>query len=319
MKLRILIITAVIFALAAVPASARVWQVDNNATILNAGEFATLQDAQDAAANGDTLYVYGSSTEYVSFTLIKKLYIFGPGYYLDQNPDTSTRPVSATIKVLIFDVGSEGSLVSGIAVNGEVTINTDDITCKRIWVQRSISTADGVSNVIISQNFINSSISIGKNTNNILISNNYIGSSIPSSSSIIILIHNVIGSTITCSNSVLDNNILRGGSLSGTGNSYRNNIGNSTQFGTEDGNQSNVDMSTVFVVEGSGDGKWQLVRNSSAIGAGTGGTDIGMFGGSDPYVLSGLPEIPLIYYFTGSATGTETLGLDIHLKAKTMK
>ena len=33
-------------------------------------------------------------------------------------------------------------------------------------------------------------------------------------------------------------------------------------------------------------------------GAGVSGTDCGIFGGTIPYVLSGLPDIPAIYYFT---------------------
>ena len=98
----------------------------------------------------------------------------------------------------------------------------------------------------------------------------------------------------------------------------RNNISSGTVFGTSNGNQSNVDMSTVFVgPEGnSTDGQWQLKPGSPAIGAGTDGNDIGMFGGPSPYVLSGIPGIPHIYFFSSPANGSGSSGLQVHIKAK---
>jgi hypothetical protein len=62
------------------------------------------------------------------------------------------------------------------------------------------------------------------------------------------------------------------------------------------------------------DGQWQLKVGSPAIGAGEGGTDIGMFGGEYPYVLSGLPPIPAIYGLDAQSLPSNTL--DVNLKAK---
>jgi len=80
-------------------------------------------------------------------------------------------------------------------------------------------------------------------------------------------------------------------------------------------------MTTVFVDSGSvsTDGDWQLRSGSPAIGAGLDGVDCGMFGGSTPYVLSGIPAIPSIYYFIapGSASGAE--GLQVEIKARANK
>ena len=89
-------------------------------------------------------------------------------------------------------------------------------------------------------------------------------------------------------------------------------------LGTENGNQSNVDMSTVFVGagEGSTDGQWQLAENSPAIGAGLGGVDLGAFGGPTPYVLSGLPSMPAIYFLNAPISGSTNSGLQVQLKAK---
>lgn len=51
-----------------------------------------------------------------------------------------------------------------------------------------------------------------------------------------------------------------------------------------------VTVESLFLNEGSDDGKWQLSPNSPAKGAATDGGDCGAFGGKNPYVLSGLPQ-----------------------------
>lgn len=111
------------------------------------------------------------------------------------------------------------------------------------------------------------------------------------------------------------------GTLGGSGNLVSNNIGNATQFGTADGNQQNVDMTTVFVGTGSNDGYYKLKVGSPAIGAGYGSTvqnpvDAGMFGGSTSYVLSGLPAIPSIYFFANQPVGSNSDPIDVQIKVK---
>jgi hypothetical protein len=108
------------------------------------------------------------------------------------------------------------------------------------------------------------------------------------------------------------------GSFSGDYNGYYNNVCNLDQLTADNGNILNKDMTTVFLLTGSTDGKYQLKSTSPAKGADAEGGDCGMFGGSDPYVLSGVPsELPTIYYFYNSGSGTTVSGLPIHLKAKT--
>ncbi|HRZ78222.1 MAG TPA: hypothetical protein P5248_12680, partial [Bacteroidales bacterium] len=85
---------------------------------------------------------------------------------------------------------------------------------------------------------------------------------------------------------------------------------------TANGNQSNVSMANVF--EGttgtSTDGQWKLRTGSPAIGAGENGVDCGMYGGPFPYILSGMPNIPSVYYFLAPAIPSNTL--DVAIKAK---
>lgn len=128
--------------------------------------------------------------------------------------------------------------------------------------------------------------------------------------------NNVLEGHITLNNTVFQNNILRGGDYSGDLNSVFNNICNETQFDTTGSNQQNVDMNTVFVGTGSADGQWRIKEGGPADGAGLNDVDIGMFGGSTPYVLSGIPAIPAIYYLNVPGTGTSTTGLQVWLKGK---
>ena len=69
--------------------------------------------------------------------------------------------------------------------------------------------------------------------------------------------------------------------------------------------------STVFVgyyAQGtySNDGRYALKPGSPAIGAGAGGIDCGMFGGTNPYKLSGMPRIPAFYKLTAPSNITST-------------
>jgi len=114
------------------------------------------------------------------------------------------------------------------------------------------------------------------------------------------------------------NNIIKQGSIANSSlNICSNNICNSTQLTVTDGNQANVDMSTVFVGSGSTDGQWKLKEGSPAIGAGLGGVDCGMFGGSEPYVLSGMPSIPAVYNIVmpTSVVGNNNLHVTVSAKA----
>ena len=77
-------------------------------------------------------------------------------------------------------------------------------------------------------------------------------------------------------------------------------------------------MDNVFagVTGNSTDGQWQLTSGSSAIGAGSGGANCGIFGGADPYQLSGISG-PSIYSITMPSAGTPANGINVTLKVKT--
>ena len=105
-------------------------------------------------------------------------------------------------------------------------------------------------------------------------------------------------------------------------NTVRNNVlslsGNSVSVTVRNTNMMDVDMSTVFLgpIESSTEGQWQLKDGSPALEAGVNGVDAGMFGGSTPYVLSGIPSIPNIYELNVDEVGTSEGGLKVTIKVK---
>lgn len=333
-------------------ANAKIWRVNNN-TGVNAN-FTTLQTAHDGASAGDTLHLEASATAYGSLTAIKKITIIGPGYFLDENANTQALQQTAKSGSLDFQTGSEGSVVMGIEIlNTVIYVRANNITIKRnkfsfdagvsnidyyvsiIYLYNDYQTGKPITNILISQNYgCYISDQAGSHTG-VLITNNYLKTqynSDPTTSLCLslganteaIIKNNVFNGKVTVNISNVSNNIMNAGTFEGQGNLVTNNLGNSTQFGTANGNKQNIDMATVFVgfqQAASHDGSFKLKVGSPAIGAGYGSTqanpvDAGMFGSTTPYVLSGLPPVPAVYFFENQPVGSNTDPIDVTIKVK---
>jgi len=303
-------------------------------------DFTSLQDANDNASDGDTIYMEGSATSYDGAIITKKLVIVGPGYFLSENPNTQAITTEAEFSAnLQFKAGSQGSTIEGCDIyHNLIQIYVDSITVKRCKVY-SIEFHDTISDLLIIQNYIDYQIKC--NTSNVIVSNTIIANNILAGGSTGILVYSnsgplLITNNIVCNvmssfpinvfNSNIQNNILTGPGASvaqNTGNSIINNLFATT--GTDaDGNKYNMNMALVFAdFSGSGDysadSKWQLKEGSPAIGAGIGGVDCGVFGGTYPYVLSGIPEFPHIYSASIAVTATAESGLPVVIKIMSQK
>ena len=193
-----------------------------------------------------------------------------------------------------------------------------------------------LSNIVVSQNF-GLTINVAAKATGILITNNYCATSswygeentisaLQADPTSICLVQNNIfrRGAVNVTNSSFTNNIMITGTFSGTGNLLANNLGNNTQFGSTNGNKQNVTMSSVFVGTGAGistDGQYKLKVGSPAIGAGYGSTagnqiDAGMFGGTRPYILAGLPPVPSVYFFENDPIGSNTDPITVNIKVK---
>ncbi len=312
-------------------ANGTVWTVDSNPGN-HAANFTNLQAAHDAATDGDTIYISGFNVNYGNLTVTKKLYIFGPGYFLDENDSTQANTYPARIVSWVgFGAGSENSVITGCAVNS-ISVQVDSITIKRNLIYNygywSVYIENSADYIDIKQNYIYSGfngISLEPGSNNINITNNFISTGTVNHACIsgnetntnIMVENNVLYGDLTIYNAAISNNIYRDGTYTGnSSNTILNNICNGTQFETTGNNQQNVDMNTVFVASGTTDGQWQIDPAGPAAGTGTFGTDIGMFGGITPYVLSGIPEIPTIYYFYSPSNASQTLQIQAKIKSR---
>lgn len=340
MKKTILILSIVV--LAVIPLNAKVWRLNNTGAD---ADFTTLQSAHNSSdvLAGDTLHLEASSGSYGDLTATKPLVIIGAGYFLNQNDDMQANINHSIVGTVTFNAGSQSSIIEGCDFH-QIIIGTSNII-----IQRNVSICDrceeGLStiyfneyanNIIIRNNYLYSYSSNRYNNyaeiiccyssyvNNIVIINNYFESIHTDQYSLYmsggfsgIIENNVIKGKVFVSNSVFNNNIMVSGNFSQSNCTYTHNIGNSTQFGTDNGNQQNINMADVFVgaTGNSSDGQWQLKSGSPAIGAGTNGIDCGMFGGDFPYHLSGLPSIPAIYYHEQTIDNVNQQ-LNITIKAK---
>ena len=296
-----------------------------NPTPNSGAQYTTLQAAHDAATtlNGDTLYLEGSTYGLGGLSLSKKLTIIGSGYFLGENPQTQFNLSPSNINGYVYCYnGSQGSSFIGCTFTAGVYIYTNNLNFSRNHFNSgsyAIYPQTNCSDIVIHSNYFSGSYTIyfPNSHSNILVINNYFAGYLSVSSNFSgIFANNIFAYPVTVYNSTLVNNIALH-TMSMTNCLYTYNIGNSTQFGNQNGNQQNVAQSSLFVGASgnSTDGQWKLKAGSPAIGAGEGGTDIGMYGGEMPYKLSGMPPIPAIYSLDSQSLPTNTLNVTIKAKS----
>ncbi|MBX2946320.1 MAG: hypothetical protein KF725_10845 [Cyclobacteriaceae bacterium] len=323
---------------------AKIWIVDSNPGSASK-DFVNLQEAHDGANAGDTLYLIGSGVNYISakVNISKRLVMIGPGYFLN-NPETQVSLLVAFLRqptgcgdfVIDFVDGAQGSALIGVTIRGRIRISTNNILIKRnlfedehpIGVCLNPRITSHGSNVTIIQNYFRDSVNgqgvfIGAGFSNVKIISNYIhsagGTAISALNSGVEISNNVMDYGIVANAGIIQNNIFTVNPfLTITGSVFRNNMAThpSTLLPSGNGNISQVSLANIFVLTGTPDGRWKLKDGSPAIGAGFEGVDMGMFGGDEPYVLSGIPPIPTIYQLNAPAVGEKNTGLPITIKAK---
>jgi hypothetical protein len=321
MKIKILLTLLAILTTAS--GFAKIWQTNN--TGVGPSDFTTLQDAHDGAVGGDTLYVVPSNTNYGTLTATKKLIIFGGGYFLGQNyPEYPTSLNSRTANIVLLS-GSSGTVINGLYGTSPtyIYIGTSNITIQRTHEYYIALCYNGqsVSDILITQNYMTHVYNPGGgNCANVVIKNNYISTANSLLNNCQCVFENnvfFLGGTSNYSQQILINNINAGGIFSFSDCSLSNNIDasgtTSFVFGTTNGNKGGYTSAQVFVgpTGTSTDGQWKLKTGSPAIGAGIDGVDCGMFGGSTPYGLSGLPPIPFIKKLSTSGAGSNTTPIKV--------
>ncbi|HPA19367.1 MAG TPA: hypothetical protein PLU30_16590 [Verrucomicrobiae bacterium] len=321
-----------------------VWRVDPIAG--HPRDFATITDALNSSTvkDGDTVLVTGDFST-TDVTLQRRLHLVGFGYYLAENgisyPPGTLAP--ATIRSLLVrsaaagsPTNGSGSSITGFTLTTDATFNdVSRVVFRRNNVRKVViagANGQAASGISVIQNYIRA---LGTDDSygairsetwdnyDILIANNFIGrepaGSFTMSANDVFLIRNniiraggwihnglfadnaVYGQTTMYWNKmVVQNNIAIGGNFLPAGSS---NINNQVE-------------SNVFVLGTSPDGKYQLAAGSLAIGAASDGGDMGMYGGTYPYVLSGLPPVPVITLLSIPNTVPDGEDLQVQIRAE---
>ena len=328
----------IVLMLVGIDTEAGKWRVNNTGGVDT--DFTSLAAAHTGASNGDTIYIESSGVSYGTLTITKKLCIFGPGYFLPENPETQANPVTAKLGDITLGSGSDSTILAGLEItylqfNAVANVNINNVVIMRNKIGRvylnNYNTYGGSNNMII-QNYIeyassSNAVDIESYFNNTLLQNNYISSTygtpstlrIAASSSVIVSNNVIRGNVQNQNNTIFENNIFINATLSDTtaALSFDYNIANTAILPYTSVRQIIADLTTIFndacATCSSTDGQYQV--EGAAIGYANDGTQCGMFGGSNPYVLSGLPPIPAIFEFKSPSAAADSLSVTIKIKS----
>ncbi len=319
-----------LLALASQTASATILRV-NNTGISGTNIYADLDVAYTAAVAGDIIQVEPSGTAYTGITVAKNVTIVGPGYFLaaTENPGLQANPLTATVGNINIAAGGEGAYIAGLTVSSfqnrasNVTIQRCRVTS--VIYPNATSPAVPLTNVTIQQCYLESSglaVYASGALDNMLITNNiFEGSASFPTNWNGGFFQNVVVGYVTMSNFFITNNYFGYTSayaqLNGRGNTITYNLSADTTFPTTNGNQAGIVQSAVFVLAPGATqfDAWYVLKTGTnpARATGSGGVDIGAFGGSAPYKLGGLPNIPAIYQQTQTISGNS---LNVNLSTR---
>jgi hypothetical protein len=328
-------------------------RVNNNPGITGTNVYSTFALAHTAAAANDIIIIEPSPTSYGSIILTKPLKIYGNGYFLDTNTELKVDRRSSVLDLIEFNTGSGGSEIYGLTYANSVIYGVSNITISRCYLYSNLvsivntnkagTTTTNVSNIFISrtysinqsgQPFVSASPTTGFTISNVQITNNLIAAPGISAGNTVgiqnwIVRHNTFltGSVATLANAVFENNLLLGGGgVSFTNVTFNNNISVGATFPSEtNGNRNNYSLidpeTSVSQLVGTGTGisadeQYQVKPGVELKTLGSGGSEVGAYGGVTPYVISGIPPIPSIVDLINTGTGDNANPLKVNITVK---
>ena len=313
-------------------------------------DFTQITDAIAAASAGDTIYVHGSQTTYSNFTVDKKLHIIGPGYYLGDMPAENgiyeTEPHMAVVSTATFNAGAEYSVIEGMRLT-VLGVGCDDLTVRKNFISEDLKFTEHVDSCFIYNNMLlgphhNNSIifssSAANNITNIFMVNNLVRGRVdlntPGSDKTTNLFFNntVVSAGATCTvtavtamyNIFADDQVVTSSANPAI---FKENIfadaAPPIQAPASDGNVAGVNMNDVFVNLSATpfEKAWydqKAAPNPATTNClGGGGTGCGMTLGPNPhYVLSSIPEMPILYHLTSDGFPDTNGDINVTVKAK---
>lgn len=306
------IIGLVALSLLSLSVEAKVMRVNNTPNI-DAG-YSSLENALLDAASGDTIYLEASSQAYGSrdaysfddIEIVKPVTIIGPGFLLAENRVTGYAPgeafIGGELKVL-----SENVRISGVILTKmEIKANNAMINRCQILAGSSdaIKIASNVNGCSIMQNFIVGNVEGRGYPQNVFISNNIICGNVSQLERCRIE-HNTFGKYSRYGTvkglrfcTVVENVMYEQGKTQTNTSAFINNYsGDFAQY--MEGAEFSLDRNYRF-------------RGDSpiAMSASDGGA-LGAFGGVSPYVVSGLPTVPVVFNVSAPTSVNMLQGMQV--------
>jgi hypothetical protein len=337
MKLRSLLAVALLgFGLSSsLFAQSRVLTVDNNPGKI--AMFNNIADAYEAAQPGDTLLLAGSATHYGGIAVKKRLNIVGPGYWLVENgvPGLSTQQAAVDVGLGMTAEGSStGSTFTGLHlgyyVDAGVNVGTTAIDrCRLNW--NGSGQGLRIPNQVTIRRCVSDSGALylhaaGSSIRNSVINHGiFLAAGTTVANCVILQGYGTYDLSESSELSSISNTIFVSRDQGFTGTGFKGSVTHcmavapltgASFLPVGGGNINGMASELVFVGTGSPDGQWRLRPNSPAIGMGFDGVDMGAFGGSTPYILSGVPSRPRLTRFVVPAAVTGTSGLRFEVDAQ---
>ncbi|WP_347841445.1 hypothetical protein [uncultured Draconibacterium sp.] len=322
---------------------ATTWRVNSNPKA--GAHFATVQEAIDAASSGDVIQIESGS--YEGFTVDKELHIIGTCYESAVHPqiDIAPAPVYITGDILLKRGFTNGSISSIDMANSNKTLfvgaSSIVITrCKLHYFRFKNSpdeTCAYLQNLIVSNSNIDGSILDDRGTfdslyvNNTVFTNCIIANiSLPASStaeSYMCTFNNCVinysygPSTYGCN---YQNCIFTGTAISST-QSYlfaidrANSVSYCLAYGVADNANYHIGSNNIFdqgiatagYVFDNNSAYYELATGSPAIGTGLDGIDMGIYGGTNPFVPGGYPQQPTITKMVVPVVAGDSLNVSV--------
>ena len=285
----------------AMAAQARTLRVNN---ISGMAPYASIQAAVDAALDGDTIMVDGSTVRYEGAKLDKRLVLIGPGYLMNENG------LSASLTEAIIDsnleIQKEGTVLTGLRINDRFSVLAPKAVITRCRISyEAIKFSSDANNSIIHQNLFSLSgvaIDFAKSQNHQVTNNLFKDMSIEKAHNSYIAFNTNYGtsgswpSVSGASNRVEKNIVHREDWIDNNDNTYTDNYIVS-DFGHFSNTSTDKDVK---------ERTFQLPEGVAET--------YGAFAGTDPYVLSGIPAGPVIEALTVPASVEEGSKLNVTIK-----
>lgn len=286
--------------LLSIQVSATVFTVNN--TPGSNAQFDNIQAAHDAASPGDTILVGGSATQYNLVSVSKKIVIIGPGF----KPNNNDNLVANISFVSLASTSAEGSVFIGFKSN-EISVDAGSNLVNFISIQgceinsiigrnkgRNWTIENTIASVISGLEFStirNTFLNAVQNLKTSGIINCVFLSGGTSSGENLLFSNNIFSTAgqVSTNNSTFNNNLftrqdpVATNSSFPVSNSFSNNL-----FGV-DPKFVNTAFGNLFSFKND----YNLQPDSPAIGAGTDGRDLGVYGGQG-FSNSGEPPLPIV-------------------------